>query len=495
MQRRISRLWPLGVLLLSSIGLLSCGGGGSSSAPAPSSPPVSVTYSNASLNGQYAFTFSGVTNGSVEAAAGTFTADGAGNLSAGIEDLNAPNGPYLQMNFTGTYSIGPDGRGSATISNSLGTITFKFVMTTSKHAVVVAFDNSDIGTGSVDLQDPTAFSTSALKGGYTFGLIGSDSSFNPIAIAGEFSADGAGHISNGLEDVNDNGTISNQSFSGSYSVDFTGRGTAAFSLGGTSTNYAFYVISSNQLDFVEIDSYPPLAGTVYQQQGSSFSNASLSGNHVFILSGLSLSQGSIVGGGLFLADGSGNISSGTEDENDYGSVSTDNPITGTYSIAADGRGTASLSVGGQPVNLTFYMISNGSAEFIETTPSNGMIVLGEISAQQGAPFSTATLKGHYAFLDSGFFIGGSSFASTGQVIADGNGGLGGQEDLNDGGSLMPSLGLTGNYSISSSGRGTASINNSQGTSTYIIYVVSPTEILFIGEDTSDVELGFATYQY
>ena len=49
--------------------------------------------------------------------AGSFTADGSGNITAGIEDIN--NGPGLvqsAVSFTGTYSIG-DGRGSITFND------------------------------------------------------------------------------------------------------------------------------------------------------------------------------------------------------------------------------------------------------------------------------------------------------------------------------------------------------------------------------------------
>ena len=72
---------------------------------------------NAELNGNYAFTFNGLTgnaNGSVVfAAVGRFTADGAGNLTNGELETNGvgAGAALVAQSFTGTYSIGADNRG------------------------------------------------------------------------------------------------------------------------------------------------------------------------------------------------------------------------------------------------------------------------------------------------------------------------------------------------------------------------------------------------
>ena len=64
--------------------LVACGGGGSSVAP----PPPAGGFTNASLTGQYAFSMSGVDlNGAYIARVGSFTADGKGTITGGLEDL------------------------------------------------------------------------------------------------------------------------------------------------------------------------------------------------------------------------------------------------------------------------------------------------------------------------------------------------------------------------------------------------------------------------
>ena len=76
---------------------------------------------NAELNGDYAFTFSGISgNGTVSSvfgAVGRFTADGAGNVTNGELDTNGVGGGAVAQTFTGTYSIGADNRGVMTLSN------------------------------------------------------------------------------------------------------------------------------------------------------------------------------------------------------------------------------------------------------------------------------------------------------------------------------------------------------------------------------------------
>src|SRR5258707_7499400 len=71
---------------------------------------------NAELNGNYAFTFNGLTgnaNGSVVfAAVGRFTADGAGNVTNGELDTKrvGPRSPLTALTVSRAYSIRADNR-------------------------------------------------------------------------------------------------------------------------------------------------------------------------------------------------------------------------------------------------------------------------------------------------------------------------------------------------------------------------------------------------
>src|SRR5712664_176166 len=78
---------------------------------------------NAELNGDYAFTFSGMSgNGTVSSvfgAVGRFTADGAGNVTNGeLVNNGVGAGAASAQSFTGTYSISADHRGVMTLNFS-----------------------------------------------------------------------------------------------------------------------------------------------------------------------------------------------------------------------------------------------------------------------------------------------------------------------------------------------------------------------------------------
>jgi len=61
-----------------------------------------------------------------------------------------------------------------------------------QHALLVRFDTSATGSGTIDKANPADFSVSAIANNYSFGISGIDSSGSPMAIAGRFLSDGAG---------------------------------------------------------------------------------------------------------------------------------------------------------------------------------------------------------------------------------------------------------------------------------------------------------------
>lgn len=72
---------------------------------------VTIQFSNASIQGVYAFNVSGSTGGSIVSAAGRFQANGTGTITNGVEDGNQSTGLFSNIAFTGSYSVGTDGRG------------------------------------------------------------------------------------------------------------------------------------------------------------------------------------------------------------------------------------------------------------------------------------------------------------------------------------------------------------------------------------------------
>jgi hypothetical protein len=171
-------------------------------------------------------------------------------------------------------------------------------------------------------------SLSVISGPFVFVASGTDSSFQPMGIGGIFSADGAGNIpaTNAILDVNDDG-IANASgvatddttLHGFYQFDAafpgTGRGTLTLTLTSSTTGsreYAFYIVDSAHMQFVEIDGNAFVAGRALgAPTGNSFSSASLVSANYSLTNGGNSSAGAYAGGGVFVSNGSGTITGGT----------------------------------------------------------------------------------------------------------------------------------------------------------------------------------------
>src|SRR5579863_3118587 len=138
------------------------------------------------LSGPYAFSFSGYNASGFVAAAGTFTADGAGNITPGEADITTQQGNTLYKNITGTYTAGQDGRGTITFTSITGSPTFAFAIDTggSGHGRLIEFDAAPIvtrGSGRLEAQSVstcvvTGTGTNTYSGTFAFGGAGSASS-------------------------------------------------------------------------------------------------------------------------------------------------------------------------------------------------------------------------------------------------------------------------------------------------------------------------------
>src|SRR6266436_5266715 len=334
---------------------------------------------NAELNGDYAFTFSGMSgNGTVSSvfgAVGRFTADGAGNVTNGeLVNNGVGAGAASAQSFTGTYSISADHRGVMTLNFSGSSVKLAFAMMANGNAQFIEFDASGgagtIGSGTIEKADTTAYSAARITGDYAFGAGGFDNVNNRAAIAGRFTSNGTGTLTNPVGDVNAYGTDYAMNFTAAnYTVSnpTTGRGTIhlAFTFGGTpdSLNFVFYVVNSGKLFVMESDAVttatPLLNGAVVRQQvpAGGFTNASLNGNLVIYLTGRSVCGGGTgsvpkAGAGLLTANGNGAFSL-TYDENYCRAPNSFTNAPGTYGVASNGR--ASITVGG--FSLVAYLVN------------------------------------------------------------------------------------------------------------------------------------------
>jgi len=285
-----------------------------------------VPANNSRLNGQFAFLFKGFDSAGTYLAAGSFIADGSGNLTSGVEDINCGaghldpicvSGPVLAQTFTGSYTVNVDGRGTFTI-NPVSGPSYTFTLAVESSNAKARFIESDSatsgirGSGVLEQQTPSAFATSALSARYAFSLAGLDSAGNPIAAIGAMSFlppspfNVNPMISAGVVDINDNGVLrcyptdstsnlspcfsatqsnplclpsGTQNFCGTYNVSSNGRGTASFTIQGfdgnsadsSTFNFSLYVISSGEFFIISLDdpgltANPVFSGQALQQQ-------------------------------------------------------------------------------------------------------------------------------------------------------------------------------------------------------------------------------------
>jgi hypothetical protein len=421
---------------------------------------ISAGTFNASMMGSYAFLLRGFDANGAVAIAGSFTADGAGNVPEGVEDIlrTTSSGSQADVSVSGSYSVFQQQSdnntfrevGCVTLTDSGGTTsTFAFtlggcstttdptsgeclpnaqsvpgVFTTGR---VIEFDGAGTQvSGILRLQDTSAF-TAGLSGSYAFGLSGWDPTGNTrYAAAGSVGAS-SGALSSVAADINDGGTLQSAQTggSGSYAVDTdttgteNGRGTATLTVGTASLNLVFYVISTQEV-MLSSTGTPSAANPIVTGEAISaagpFSAQSLQNSHMFHIAGLA-PTGPDASIGILSFDGVGSVS-GAQYGDQAGSLGTTS-LSGSYTVnASSGRvaflasSTNSQSLGDHP--LVAYVVpvpSTLTRQDCVTLAScvTGFLVSTDATAQAGLlefqtpsiapppPFSILYVAGYYFY--------------------------------------------------------------------------------------------------
>ncbi len=419
-------LFGLALAIAAAISMAACGG--SSVQP----PPPAGPYSDASLQGQYAFSMSGVDlNGAYIARVGSFLADGTGNITGGLEDVLAlsTGGPASVVSFTGgNYQIQSNGRGLIVLNASDGgALQLNMVMQSTSTGFLVETDLNATSSGTFNQQKPSDFSASALAHPYVFEASGvSFSNLNaaPLGLVGKITPDGSATITGGVMDTNDGNVAAPSGATaispGTYSLDSNGngsnfgRGTMVFN----GRTFAFYIVDATHFKMLEEDASGGSMGDALQQAGAVPTQSSqFSGSFVYLIGGASVlgTQGPVSRVARFTSDGNGGLSNISLDDNNDGNYTHVSPggniSAATYAIdtanSGSGRGTFTFKDSGTGTySDVFYMVSPTQAMVQET--SNGIIGDGPLYAQTGAPFSLAGSAGTYVSNWSGVQLGSSN---------------------------------------------------------------------------------------
>jgi len=429
--------------------------------------PTCGTGHESVLNGQYAFLVRGATApGGYVADIGSFTADGAGHITAGQQDGNTSGfGPFLGATLLTTpsgqlpassYTVGSDNRGCLTLADSTGAVyMFRFAVGTldaSSHATkgrIIRFDDASwrgrSESGIILKQDPASFAANQFSGNYAFGLTGV-SFGGRDSVAGVLSSNGSGSITsiNEDEDLANSGPAANRTGSGSYSLATnapSGRGTATTTIGLEVNHYVIYMVSSSEIlamttdnvDTSQTITLPILTGELRKQTGTPFAPTALDGkDYVFYVEGVHPGDGgndTVIGQATFASNGNATI---TLDENKSGAEQmTQTAPNALFTIAANGRTTISnAGPGSTPI---IYLIDSTSA-FIVGTSSGAESGFVEQQTINPATVTNASLSGQF-FLgteapttESGYQSGTATLngtgGATGSLDHSGPGGLG-----------------------------------------------------------------------
>jgi len=474
------------------------------------------------LNGQYAFLLrGGSATGGYNAMVGSFSADGSGNITDGLQDINRSTGVLTNLTLTGSYSVGPDNRGCVTLTNSNGgTAAFRIALgtisggTATQGAITGFVDTTGQNprlTGILKQQNLTNLTSSTFSGTYAFGYDGMDSTGYRIAAAGLVTADGAGNITNTTLDVNDNGAVLTLSGSGSYSLATNapgGRGIfqniTPVPGGLVTANIAVYVVSPSDVFVISTDptdgSHPILSGEIKLQTGPFSTGALASGSgYVFYASGVDNSSGKseITLGQAEFTTNTG-IATATVDTNDNGIDTTEASVQATFTVDSSGR---AIATGLGPSPPVIYLVDSTQGFVVGTGNS---VASGYIQQQALSSFSTSTISGQFFFgggaavtkspFDSGILnFSPDTPSGTITITFDDSGPnstLGCVQDCGGGG-LQPNTSLSGfpyTFSAGPTAPGQGCLGDvvaGQGCLGNLIgYIISPSKMVFMQTGTS-----------
>lgn len=417
---------------------------------------ANITTNLSGMNGSYAFLLRGFDGNGPVVIAGSFTTDGAGNITGGIEDATRVVGSQAAVAIIGgSYSIVEQNTASGSnvfnqsgcvmLTTSTGTNTFAIslggcstsagptsgacvadsqgnagIYTTGR---MIEFDDSTgsgtRATGIVRLQNNSALSAGP-SGSYAFGLSGFDFAGSRFAAAGSFKASSTS-LTSVAADVNDGGALQTAltGGSGTYTPGSNGRGTLTLTQGAESINLVSYTVSAQEVLLASTgapsSTNPTVGGEAISATGP-FSTASLENSHMFHIAGLA-ATGPDPSIGILSFDGVGGVT-GTQYEDQAGTLGTTS-LSGSYAVnSMSGRlsfvpsTTNQQSLGDHPLvgyvvpvpdTLTrqnCVQLSSCVTGFLLSTDAS--VQAGQLEFQTPAfapppPFSSLYVSGYYFF--------------------------------------------------------------------------------------------------
>jgi len=338
------------------------------------------------------------------------------------------------------------------------------------------------------------------SGNYAFTLTSADSR-GPAFFAGAITADGNGNIA-GVEDSNTgSGVLQNVPTTGKYVIYPDGRGSITFnpnSCHPSGISLRVFLTSAGTMgSMIESDALGLAKGSLAQQNVAAFTSSAITGSYVFRASGIGAGNSSTVSEtvgelGLFSASGTGVISAGLEDVDDYGTILPYQPLVqSAYSVGTNGRGMLALATAAGTANFAIYVVDSTRMNLLEIDPSPAVAVAGEALLQDYQTFTPVNLAGSYPFLmsrpitaENGQSIANVEFADFGEYTFDSVSAITGTRS-NIG--ISGGFTVTGGYTVGqyANGRGTITTSDCPTPTTcgdqrmYVFYMVSASKMFLM----------------
>lgn len=363
------------------------------------------------------------------------------------------------------------------------------------------------GSGPIIPHQTGHYSNASFSGSYVFQIHGFVSvNGNPYREVGVITADGAGHITGGVDDAastNSGGVIANSSsITGSYSLANDGTGSIVLNSTGLGSMFgsgtitlAVTLVSTSKADLVEADNFADGAGTA-ELQDSTAIIAIPSGAFAFRLHQEVDAQTS----GSASQVGAFNISGGSLSGNmDQNLMSSAGSLTLSGNLAAPaalGSGSGNIiDSSGFTTNFDYFIVNSG--KFILLVSNAGAVGSGSVEAQTDGVGSG--LAGSYVFGSRGddpnFGAAGigtvGQFTGSGATISSGT-----LDSVLDGNTYTRAQAFTGTPTTSTnnpSATGRVQVTLSTG-APVVFWMVSPSRAFFLFENASQTEDGSADQQ-
>jgi len=249
------------------------------------------------------------------------------------------------------------------------------------------------------------------------------------------------------------------------------------------------------------------SGITFPPTTGNFSDANLNGQYVYEIHGQSAVTGKPYREyGVFIADGAGHITSGTDDftSTTTGGVQS-NAITGTYQVFSDGTGFISIgptslasSANANQVTFAITMISTASPTTKIDLMEDDLFASGAGTSELQDPSTLTTApSGTYVFqLHQSVSAQAAKSASQVGAISVSNGTFTGNMDQNLGGTTTSPSISSGSFNAPVGGRGTGSFVDSVSSTTtsFNYYVVNASKFVLLVSNSGAVGSGSAEAQ-